>query len=147
MESGPLVNSYNTHYSNPDFASDVVPTGPHTVAPLTGGKRRRKRRRTSTKRRPKKRRPKRRPRQTRRRRRRRMRGGANGHTQFDNNRGGISNTFSLANTKLSAGESALANPPPYQWLKHGGVDNLDHYAKNGYGHTGSGSGFPSRGWF
>jgi hypothetical protein len=79
-----------------------------------------------------------------------MRGGTNytnGHTQFDNNRGGISNTFSLANTKLSAGESALANPPPYQWLKHGGVDNLDHYAKNGYGHTGSGSGFPSRGWF
>ena len=90
-------------------------------------------------------------RNVRRTRRRRMRGGAAvapaypaGYTQFNSNKM-ISNNFSLGGP-LAAGSSALAQPPPYK-LNAPENDNLDHSAKNAYGNSGAGSGFPSRGWF
>jgi hypothetical protein len=67
-----------------------------------------------------------------------------GYNQFDNNKI-ISNTYSLGGV-LKADASALASPPPYQ-KGAAEVDNLDHNAKNSFGNTGAGSGFPSRGWF
>ena len=68
-----------------------------------------------------------------------------GYSQYQNNNGSLSNTYSLGGP-LSAGSSALANPPPHNKLD-GQPDNLNHYAKNAYGNSGSGSGFASRGWF
>jgi hypothetical protein len=68
-----------------------------------------------------------------------------GYAQYQNNNGSLSNTYSLGGP-LSAKNSALANPPVYNKLD-GQPDNLNHYAKNAYGNSGSGSGFPSRGWF
>ena len=176
MDSSPLVNQHNAHYSSPGFTSNTVPTGPHTMptptptptpalmpsseGSHTGGRRKKRRkRRTITKRKPRRRTntKKRKMRRTVKR-RRVSRGGAfqtpmtvpnyaNGHNQYGNNQGGISSAYSLANARLSAGESALANPPPYQWLKQGGVDNLNHNTENAHGNIGAGSGFPSRGWF
>jgi hypothetical protein len=71
----------------------------------------------------------------------------NGHNQYQNNDGSISNTFSLGG-KLSAADSALANPAPYQLVKNASVpDNLNHNTLNANGNIGAGSGFPSRGWF
>jgi len=68
-----------------------------------------------------------------------------GYTQFNNNNGGQSNTYSLGG-QLSAGSSALATPPPYVRVA-GQPDNLNHNTLNSYGNIGAGSGFPSRGWF
>ena len=68
-----------------------------------------------------------------------------GYSQYQNNNGSLSNTYSLGGP-LSARSSALANPPIYNKLD-GQPDNLNHYAKNAYGNSGSGSGFASRGWF
>jgi hypothetical protein len=70
-----------------------------------------------------------------------------GHSQYLNNHGGLSNTYSLGG-HLSAGNSALANPPPQQLVAGASVpDNLNHNTLNSYGNIGAGSGFPSRGWF
>lgn len=71
-----------------------------------------------------------------------------GHSQYNNNNGGsLSNTYSLGGP-LSAGNSALANPPPYLQVKNANIpDNLNHNTLNAYGNIGAGSGFPSRGWF
>jgi hypothetical protein len=69
----------------------------------------------------------------------------NGHNQLNNNNGGLSNTYRLGGV-LSAGSSALANPPPYMKVA-GDPDNLNHNTLNSYGNIGAGSGFPSRGWF
>jgi hypothetical protein len=68
-----------------------------------------------------------------------------GYSQYQNNNGSLSNTYSLGGP-LSARNSALANPPPHIKVE-GQPDNLNHYAKNAYGNSGSGSGFASRGWF
>jgi hypothetical protein len=87
---------------------------------------------------------------------RQMRGGAfqqpmvapnypNGHTQYQNNNGSLSNTYSIGGP-LPANLSALANPGPYQNVA-GDVDNLNHNTLNSYGNIGAGSGFASRGWF
>ena len=89
------------------------------------------------------------------RRSRHMKGGAMttpnytaGHSQYQNNNGGgLSNTYSIGSS-LSAGQSALANPPPFQHIAGASVpDNLNHNTLNSHGNIGAGSGFPSRGWF
>ena len=93
----------------------------------------------------------RRPRHSRR--SRHMKGGAMttpnyplGHSQFLNNNGSLSNTYSIGSL-LSAGQSALANPPPFQHITGASIpDNLNRNAPNAYGNN-VGSGFPSRGWF
>ncbi len=70
-----------------------------------------------------------------------------GHSQYLNNNGSISNTYSLGG-QLSASNSALANPPPFKLDQSASVpDNLNHNTLNSYGNIGSGSGFPSRGSF
>ncbi len=70
-----------------------------------------------------------------------------GYSQYNNNNGSLSNTYSLGGL-LSAGNSALANPPPYQQVGNASIpDNLNHNTLNAYGKIGAGSGFPSRGWF
>jgi hypothetical protein len=70
-----------------------------------------------------------------------------GYSQYLNNNGGLSNTYSLGGP-LSAINSALANPPPFQKVDNASTpDNLNHNTLNAYGNIGSGSGFPSRGWF
>ena len=90
--------------------------------------------------------------------RRHMKGGAflppmttpnypGGHNQYLNNDGSTSNVYALGG-KLSAADSALANPPPQQLLPDANKpDNLNHATLNAYGNIGAGSGFPSRGWF
>jgi len=70
-----------------------------------------------------------------------------GYNQYQNNNGALSNTYSTGGP-LSAGSSALANPPPHQLVEGANIpDNLNHAAVNAYGNYGAGSGFPSRGWF
>lgn len=70
-----------------------------------------------------------------------------GHTQYQNNNGSISNIYSLGG-QLSASNSALASPPPHQVVANANIpDNLNHNTLNASGNIGSGSGFPSRGWF
>lgn len=70
-----------------------------------------------------------------------------GHNQYQNNNGALSNVYSLGG-QLSAGNSALANPPPQQLIPNANIpDNLNHNTLNSYGNIGAGSGFPSRGWF
>lgn len=70
-----------------------------------------------------------------------------GHSQYLNNAGSLSNTYSLGG-QLSAGNSALATPPPQQLLSGASnPDNLNHNTLNSNGNIGAGSGFPSRGWF
>jgi hypothetical protein len=70
-----------------------------------------------------------------------------GHSQYNNNNGSLSNTYSLGGP-LSASNSALANPPPYKLVENASVpDNLNHNTVNSYGNIGSGSGFVSRGSF
>lgn len=70
-----------------------------------------------------------------------------GYSQYQNNNGSLSNTYSLGG-QLSAGNSALANPPPQQLVAGANIpDNLNHNTLNAYGNIGAGSGFPSRGWF
>jgi hypothetical protein len=81
--------------------------------------------------------------------RRSLKGGTHnypsGYSQYQNNNGSLSNTYSLGGP-LTSRDSALANPPVYNKLDEQ-PDNLNHYAKNAYGNSGSGSGFASRGWF
>ena len=90
------------------------------------------------------------------RRHRRMYGGAyqppatapsypGGHSQYLNNNGSVSNTYSVGGP-LNSSNSALANPPPYQKVA-GDVDNLNRNTLNSHGNIGAGSGFASRGWF
>ena len=70
-----------------------------------------------------------------------------GHSQYLNNNGSISNTYSLGGP-LSASNSALANPPPHQVVANASIpDNLNHSTLNAYGNVGAGSGFQSRGSF
>ena len=70
-----------------------------------------------------------------------------GYTQYQNNNGSLSNTYSLGG-QLSAGSSAFANPPPQQLVTNASIpDNLNHNTLNANGNIGAGSGFPSRGWF
>jgi hypothetical protein len=70
-----------------------------------------------------------------------------GHSQFQNNNGSLSNTYSIGSS-LSAGLSALANPPPFQHIAGASVpDNLNHNTLNAHGNIGAGSGFSSRGSF
>jgi len=70
-----------------------------------------------------------------------------GHSQFQNNNGSLSNTYSIGSL-LSPGQSALANPPPFQHIAGASVsDNLNHNTLNANNNIGAGSGFPSRGWF
>jgi hypothetical protein len=70
-----------------------------------------------------------------------------GHSQYLNNNGSLSNTYSLGGP-LSVGNSALATPPPYQQVVNASIpDNLNHNTLNSSGNIGAGSGFPSRGWF
>lgn len=70
-----------------------------------------------------------------------------GYTQYMNNNGSQSNTYSLGG-QLSPTLSALANPPLLHKVDNASVpDNLVHSTLNSYGNIGSGSGFPSRGWF
>jgi hypothetical protein len=68
-----------------------------------------------------------------------------GYSQYQNNNGSISNTYSTGGP-LATNLSALANPVPYQKVA-GDVDNLNHNTLNSYGNIGAGSGFASRGWF
>jgi hypothetical protein len=61
-----------------------------------------------------------------------------GYSQYQNNMP-MSQTYSLGG-KLTAGDSALANPPPVKVLENTGscTDNYNHYTNQG---------FPSRGWW
>jgi hypothetical protein len=69
-----------------------------------------------------------------------------GHSQYMNNNGSIPNTYSLGGP-LSAGSSALANPPTFSKVENAAVpDNLNRNALNSYGNR-VGAGFASRGWF
>lgn len=70
-----------------------------------------------------------------------------GYSQYMNNNGSQSNTYSLGG-QLAADSSALANPPLLNKVDNASVpDNLNHNTLNSYGNIGAGSGFPSRGWF
>ena len=70
-----------------------------------------------------------------------------GHTQYLLNNGSQSNVYSLGGL-LPAANSALANPPLLNKLVDATrPDNAKHDTLNAYGNIGSGSGFPSRGWF
>ena len=70
-----------------------------------------------------------------------------GYSQYLNNNGSLSNTYGLGGP-LPSNLSALANPPMLiKDLNASIPDNLNHNTLNSYGNIGSGSGFPSRGWF
>jgi len=70
-----------------------------------------------------------------------------GHSQYMNNNGDQSNTYSLGGP-LSANLSALANPPLLNKVINASTpDNLNHNTLNANNNIGAGSGFPSRGWF
>lgn len=68
-----------------------------------------------------------------------------GYSQYMNNNGSQSNTYSLGGP-LPSNLSALASPPP-QNVVPGQPDNLNHNTLNSHGNIGAGSGFASRGWF
>lgn len=70
-------------------------------------------------------------------RRHKRRGQRGGYAQYQNNMP-MTQTYSLGG-QLSAANSALASPPPYQVLNNVGqcADNYNHFTN---------SGFPSRGW-
>lgn len=170
--NGSLVNIDNSAVGGIPFSNTIIPKGPHTLPPPSnnidsargiyrGGSRKNKisrkykMRHRTIKRRYRKRRGTRKHR-VRRSRQRRMKGGAfqqpmttpnypAGHSQYQNNNGSLSNTYSVG-SNLSASSSALANPPPYVKVS-GDVDNLNHNTLNAYGNIGAGSGFASRGWF
>lgn len=145
---GNFVNTYGTSVTS--FNSSATPKGPHTII---GGRKNKKisrynkMSRKHTRRQRKYRRT--RNRRARRSRRYHMKGGiANypeSHTQFNNNNGSLSNTYSIGGP-LSASNSAMANPPIFNRVG-GEPDNLNHNALNSYGNSGAGAGFPSRGWF
>ena len=70
-----------------------------------------------------------------------------GHSQYLNNNGSVSNTYSLGGP-LPSNLSAMATPPPQQLVANASVpDNLNHNTLNSYGYNGAGSGFQSRGSF
>ena len=70
-----------------------------------------------------------------------------GYSQYLSNNGSLSNTYGLGGP-LPSNLSALANPPMLiKDLNASIPDNLNHNTLNSYGNIGSGSGFPSRGWF
>jgi hypothetical protein len=70
-----------------------------------------------------------------------------GHTQYLLNNGSQSNVYALGGN-VSAANSALANPPLVNKLLNATQpDNENHATLNANGNIGSGSGFPSRGWF
>lgn len=67
-----------------------------------------------------------------------------GYTQYNSNAGNISNVYSLGG-QLSAGNSALATPPPQSLVANANVpDILNHNTLNSDRHIGSGSGFLGR---
>ena len=67
-----------------------------------------------------------------------------GYEQYNSNNGSISNVYSLGG-QLSAGYSALANPPPHSLVSGANVpDILNHNTLNSYGNIGAGSGFLGR---
>lgn len=148
-----LVNQYGS--SMVSFNSNSMPNGPHTI--VRGGKNKKISRYYNMKIKSKKygrgrgrtRRTRTRNRRARRSRRYHMKGGMvnypAGDTQFNNNNGSLSNTYYLGGP-LSAGNSALANPPPFYKVA-GDVDNLNHNALNAFGNSGAGAGFASRGWY
>lgn len=68
-----------------------------------------------------------------------------GHSQYQNNQ--PSDVSYALGGKLPASLSGMANPPPISGWTNAAVDNLNHATLNAYGNTGSGSGFPSRGWY
>lgn len=172
---GSLVNIDGSSVGGIPFSNTIIPSGSHTLpAPgnniqsadgiyLKGGRKNKISRKYKKMRHTRRRhtckscgRPLPRRRHRKSGRRRTMKGGAfqsamttpnypAGHSQYQNNNGNISNTYSLG-SKLSPSDSALANPPPYVKME-GNVDNLNHNTLNSYGNIGAGSGFPSRGWF
>ena len=82
--------------------------------------------------------------------RKNMRGGLSapnyplGYSQYNNNHP-ISSTYSTGGV-LSPALSALANPVPYKSGADVAIDNLNHNAKNSFGHN-VGAGSASRGWW
>ena len=79
--------------------------------------------------------------------RKNMRGGLSiplGYSQYNNNHP-ISSTYSTGGV-LPPSLSALASPVPYKTGADVAIDNLDHNAKNAFGHN-VGAGFASRGWW
>lgn len=79
--------------------------------------------------------------------RKNMRGGLSaplGYSQYNNNQP-ISSTYSTGGV-LSPALSALANPVPYKSGADVPIDNLNHNAKNSFGHN-VGAGSASRGWW
>lgn len=163
-----LVNPDSSGVASFLTTSRTIPSGPHTLPPAgsnvqsaaaiyQGGKRinRKKINKISRKykmkgsRRTRRRMRSKYARRSRRNKSKSMRGGMAypaGHSQYMNNNGSISNTYSLGGP-LSAGSSALANPPLFSKVENAAVpDNLNRNALNSYGNR-VGAGFASRGWF
>jgi hypothetical protein len=68
-----------------------------------------------------------------------------GHSQYLNNVGSLSNTYSTGGL-LTPKDVGLASPPPHQLVANANVpDNLNHNTLNSFGNSGAGSGFLSRG--
>jgi hypothetical protein len=67
-----------------------------------------------------------------------------GHSQYNNNLP-MSSSYSTGGV-LSADSSALASPVPYKMAGNLAIDNLNHNAKNSFGHN-VGAGSASRGWW
>ena len=166
-----LVNPDSSGVASFLTTSRTIPSGPHTLPPAgsnvqsaaaiyQGGKRINRKKINKISRKYKMRRSRRTrrrmrskyARRSRRNKSKSMRGGMAapvypaGHSQFMNNNGSISNTYSLGGP-LSAGSSALANPPTFSKVENAAVpDNLNRNALNSYGNR-VGAGFASRGWF
>lgn len=140
-----FVNVDNSHTTGIPFTDVSVSKGPH----LAGGSRKRVRksrsrrvRRIRSKTRRIRRIRSRRVRRTSHKRKRVQRAG---YAQMNLNRP-MSHTFGLGGV-LPPSQSSLANPPPILKGVQEEVDNLNHAVPNAYGNEGSGSGFPSKGWF
>jgi hypothetical protein len=136
---GNLVNKYSTNFIS--AGSTTIPNGPHTIPVVVGGRKNKKISRYNKMSRTRRHRKYRRTRNRRARRSRRyhMKGGMPnyplGHSQYLNNNGGMSNTYSLGG-QLSAANSAMANPPIFNRVA-GQPDNYSRFTNTG---------FPSRGW-
>lgn len=140
---GNLVNKYSTSFVS--AGSTTIPNGPHTIPVIVGGGRKIKKisryNKMSRKYRTRRQRGRSQSRNRRARRSRRyhMKGGMPnypaGYSQYQNNNGGMSNTYSLGG-QLSAGNSAMSTPPIFSRVA-GQPDNYNHYTNTG---------FPSRGW-
>ena len=68
-----------------------------------------------------------------------------GYSQYQNNM--PQDTIYSLGTKLPPSLVGMANPPPIGNVSNHAIDNLNHFAKNSYGKSGAGMGFPSRGWW